>query len=144
MAWFARRGQMVFLAQEAGREGIWWDADNLREDETKAVYGEAIISLNDNTDLTVGLRAFDSKLTFDAKDGYFGGYGIDYYGHEANRTEKDSGISPKLAISRTLENDALLYFNFSQGYRPAGTNRTNKKDQLLYYDSIVQIIRSRL
>ena len=53
----------------AGREGIWWDADNLRVDETKAVYGEAIISLNDNTDLTVGLRAFDSKLTFDAKDG---------------------------------------------------------------------------
>ena len=121
----------------AGREGIWWDADNLREDETKAVYGEAIISLNDNTDLTVGLRAFDSKLTFDAKDGYFGGYGIDYYGHEANRTEKDSGISPKLAISRTLENDALLYFNFSQGYRPAGTNRTNKNSDSapLYYDS---------
>ena len=59
-----------------GREGIWWEADNLREDETKAIYGEAIISLNDSTSLTLGLRAFDSKLLFNAKDGYFGGFGI--------------------------------------------------------------------
>tara|TARA_Y100001970_G_scaffold180262_2_gene219490 strand:- start:16100 stop:18451 length:2352 start_codon:yes stop_codon:yes gene_type:complete len=121
----------------SGREGIWWEADNLREDETKAVYGEAIISLNNRTSLTLGLRAFDSKLLFDARDGYFGGFGIDYYGHDANRTEEDSGLSPKIALSRTLDNDALLYFNFSQGYRPAGTNRTNKNSDAapLYYDS---------
>lgn len=120
-----------------GREGIWWEADNLREDETKAIYGEAIISLNDSTSLTLGLRAFDSKLLFNAKDGYFGGFGIPYYGHDANRTEEDSGISPKIAIARTLENDALLYFNFSQGYRPAGTNRTNKNSDAapMYYDA---------
>ena len=120
-----------------GRTGIWWEADNLREDETKAVYGEAIIALNERTDLTLGLRAFDSELLFDAMDGYFGGFGIDYYGHDANRTEKDSGISPKLAIARTLDNDALLYFNYSQGYRPAGTNRTNRNSDAapLYYDS---------
>ena len=39
--------------------------------------------------------------------------------------------------SRTLENDALVYFNYSQGYRPAGTNRTNKNSDAapLYYDS---------
>jgi outer membrane receptor protein involved in Fe transport len=121
----------------SGREGIWWEADNIREDETKAIYGEAIISLNENTDLTLGLRAFDSKILFNAKDGYFGGFGLDYYGHEANRTEEDSGISPKIAISRTLENDALVYFNYSQGYRPAGTNRTNRNSDAapLYYDS---------
>ena len=121
----------------SGREGIWWEADNLREDETKAIYGEAIISLNDRTDLTLGLRAFDSKLLFDARDGYFGGFGVDYYGHDANRTEEDTGMSPKIAIARKLDNDALLYFNFSQGYRPAGTNRTNKNSDAapLYYDS---------
>ena len=121
----------------SGREGIWWEADNIREDETKAIYGEAIIALNENTDLTLGLRAFDSEILFNAKDGYFGGFGLDYYGHEANRNEEDSGISPKIAISRTLENDALVYFNYSQGYRPAGTNRTNKNSDAapLYYDS---------
>jgi len=121
----------------SGREGIWWEADNIREDETKAIYGEAIIALDENTDLTLGLRAFDSEILFNAKDGYFGGFGLDYFGHEANRTEEDSGISPKIAISRTLENDALVYFNYSQGYRPAGTNRTNKNSDAapLYYDS---------
>ena len=121
----------------SGREGIWWEADNIREDETKAIYGEAIIALDENTNLTLGLRAFDSKILFNAKDGYFGGFGLDYYGHAANRTEEDSGISPKIAISRTLENDALVYFNYSQGYRPAGTNRTNKNSDAapLYYDS---------
>jgi len=121
----------------SGREGIWWEADNIREDETKAIYGEAIIALDENTDLTLGLRAFDSEILFNAKDGYFGGFGLDYYGHEANRTEEDSGISPKIAISRKLENDALVYFNYSQGYRPAGTNRTNKNSDAapLYYDS---------
>ena len=65
VAWFARRVvKWVFLegTSIAGREGIWWDADNLRKDETKAVCGEAIVSLNDNTDLTVGLRAFDVKI----------------------------------------------------------------------------------
>jgi len=121
----------------SGREGIWWEADNIREDETKAIYGEAIIALDENTDLTLGLRAFDSEILFNAKDGYFGGFGLDYFGHEANRTEEDSGISPKIAISRKLENDALVYFNYSQGYRPAGTNRTNKNSDAapLYYDS---------
>ena len=61
----------------SGREGIWWEADNIREDETKAIYGEAIIALDENTNLTLGLRAFDSKILFNAKDGYFGGFGLD-------------------------------------------------------------------
>ena len=46
-------------------------------------------------------------------------------------------MSPKIAIAHTLEHDALLYFNFSHGYRPACTNRTNKHSDAapLYYDS---------
>ena len=27
----------------AGREGIWWDFDNLSEDEMKAIYGETTV-----------------------------------------------------------------------------------------------------
>ncbi len=121
----------------AGREGIWWEADNLREDETKAIYGEMTYALTDKTAITVGLRSFDSELHFDAQDGYFGGFGTAFYGHEADRIEKDSGISPKVALAHHLDNGGLLYLNYSQGYRPAGTNRTNKNSDAapLYYDS---------
>ncbi len=121
----------------AGREGIWWEADNLREDETKAIYGEMTYALTDKTAITVGLRSFDSELHFDAQDGYFGGFGTAFYGHEADRIEKDSGISPKIALAHHLDNGGLLYLNYSQGYRPAGTNRTNKNSDAapLYYDS---------
>jgi len=120
-----------------GREGIWWEADNLREDETKAIYGEMTYALNAKMDLTVGLRSFDSKLHFDARDGYYGGFGPAFYGHDADRIEKDSGTSPKIALARKLDNGALLYATYSQGYRPAGTNRTNKNSDAapLYYDS---------
>jgi len=121
----------------AGREGIWWEADNLREDETKAIYGEMTYALTDKTAITVGLRSFDSELHFDAQDGYFGGFGTAFYGHEADRIEKDSGISPKVALAHQLDNGGLLYLNYSQGYRPAGTNRTNRNSDAapLYYDS---------
>ena len=121
----------------AGREGIWWEADNLREDETKAIYGEMTYALTDKTAITVGLRSFDSELHFDAQDGYFGGFGTAFYGHQADRIEKDSGISPKVALAHHLDNGGLLYLNYSQGYRPAGTNRTNKNSDAapLYYDS---------
>jgi outer membrane receptor protein involved in Fe transport len=121
----------------AGREGIWWEADNLREDETKAIYGEMTYALTDKTAITVGLRSFDSELHFDAQDGYFGGFGTAFYGHQADRIEKDSGISPKVALAHKLDNGGLLYLNYSQGYRPAGTNRTNKNSDAapLYYDS---------
>ena len=120
-----------------GREGIWWEADNLREDETKAIYGEATYALTDKTAITVGIRSFDSELHFDASDGYFGGFGLDFFGHDADRIEKDSGISPKLAVAHKLDNGGLVYANYAQGYRPAGTNRTNKNSDAapLYYDS---------
>ena len=121
----------------AGREGIWWDLDNLREDEVKAIYGEATFALTEKMRLTVGLRKFDSKYRMVAKNGYFGGFGPAYYGHDNDRVEEDSGTSPKLALAYALDNDALLYFNFSQGYRPGGTNRTNKNSDAapLFYDS---------
>ena len=121
----------------AGREGIWWDLDNLREDEMKAIYGEATVSVSEKLKLTFGMRKFDSKLHIVAKDGYFGGFGSAYYGHDNDRVEKDSGTSPKFAAAYALDNGALLYLNYSQGYRPGGTNRTNKNSDAapLFYDS---------
>ena len=35
----------------AGREGIWWDLDNLREDEMKAIYGEATVSVSEKVEI---------------------------------------------------------------------------------------------
>ena len=121
----------------ASRAGIWWDLDNIREDEMKAIYGEATFAVTDKTKITLGLRKFDSKLHIVARDGYFGGFGESYWGHNNDRIEEDSGTSPKFAIAHSLDNGALLYLNYSQGYRPGGTNRINKNSELapLFYDS---------
>ena len=121
----------------AGREGIWWDLDNLREDEVKAIYGEATFAISEKLRMTVGMRKFDSKLRIVAKNGYFGGFGPSYYGHDNDRVEEDSGTAPKLALAYALDNGALLYMNYSEGYRPGGTNRINKNSDAapLYYDA---------
>jgi len=121
----------------AGREGIWWDLDNLREDEVKAIYGEATFAISEKLRMTVGMRKFESKLRIVAKNGYFGGFGPSYYGHDNDRVEEDSGTAPKFALAYALDNGALLYMNYSEGYRPGGTNRINKNSDAapLYYDA---------
>ena len=68
----------------------------------KAIYGEATISVSEKLKLTFGLRKFNSELHIVAKDGYFGGFGEPYYGHDNDRIEKDSGTSPKFAAAYAL------------------------------------------
>ena len=118
------------------RAGIWWDLDNVRKDEKRAVYGELTYAMDDKTKLTLGLRRFESEMSFRARDGYFGGFGTGFYGRDTFLVEDDSGIAPKLAISRELDNGGMIYLNYSQGYRPAGTNRVNARSELapLTYD----------
>ena len=118
------------------RAGIWWDLDNIRKDDKRAVYGELIFTLDDKTKLTLGLRRFESEMSFQARDGYFGGFGEAFYGRDTFVVEDDSGLAPKLAFSRELDNGGMIYLNYSQGYRPAGTNRINARSEAapLTYD----------
>ena len=118
-------------ASLTAKPGVWWDQQNIREDSQKALFGEATWPIDDKTELTVGMRAYDNQADFDAKDGYFG-YFEDHpiISWAAGRTEKYSkgfsDVSPKVNIAHKLNDDVLLYATYSSGFRPSGTNRLNK------------------
>ena len=80
--------------------------------EQKAIFGELVYSLNDQWELSAGARRFD----YDRKDinrgNYFGG---DIAGSEVDSSE--SGNTFKANVSFTPSDDALMYLQWSEGFR---------------------------
>jgi outer membrane receptor protein involved in Fe transport len=99
--------------------GQWWNLDNIREEETEAIFGEGYLDLNDKTKLTVGFRSYEQDTTVNAKDGYFGVFdGVDKI-FKSN----DSGVVPKVNIAHNIDDDTMIYGTYSEGFRASGINR---------------------
>ena len=104
--------------------------DITRTDEQIAYFAEVTIPLNEQIDLTLGVRDYELDLDYEGQS-KFGlltddsGSGRDYNstaGHTDQPITEDDSIN-KMTISYKADEDTLWYFTRSEGYRPGGWNR---------------------
>jgi len=104
--------------------------DIKRVDEQTAYFGEVTYPVNDKLDITVGARSYDLDIDYVGQS-KFGGKAVgstsgrDYDksgGHTAQPLNLSDTIT-KLTASYKANEDTLVYFTRSEGYRPGGYNR---------------------
>jgi len=101
--------------------------------ESYALFGDAIYAMNDETNITFGLRAsFDAKsqdiknpqafgLLFASADQLLGADGLPDPSLASNHASWDD-ISPRLVIDHQLDEDLMVFAGVSQGYKSGGFN----------------------
>ncbi len=128
-----------------GGPTVVWQTHQTRKDEEQAVFGEISYDFGDKLTALVGARwySYDNSLY-----GFNGWYGrcTGFYDDNGNFVEDrsatlqapcyDTGILDdstdnddvigKVNISYDLDEDKMLYFTWSEGYRPGGVNRANE------------------
>jgi outer membrane receptor protein involved in Fe transport len=109
----------------------------VRTDRDAAVFGEATYDLTDQLSITGGLRVFDARNSLYG----FYGFGAGYSGSTGeaacfdftpfkdapcvnlNKVGEQVSETYKANISYKFDEDRLIYFTASDGYRPGGVNR---------------------
>ena len=124
-----------------GHPGTWWLTDQLRTDRDYAVFGEASFDITPKLTLTAGIRGYISNSTL---EGFYGfGLGQDYSSHTGekacfssaiivagdpctniDKNSSDSGETHKINLTYHVDNDKMVYFTYSTGFRPGGANRS--------------------
>ncbi|MEP7246916.1 MAG: TonB-dependent receptor [Gammaproteobacteria bacterium] len=97
--------------------GVFLGVDYEDGYKQSAVYGEINYEITHALELTVGLRAYDEKVTFDETDHGFSLASFFNLGKQPQRNNSDSGIVPKVGLSYKLSKDALVYGLVSKGFR---------------------------
>ncbi len=108
---------------------LWfWEPTVLRTDDpvtsdTKAIFGQGVLSLTDKLDLSAGLRYSDESKSYS----YLRTFAGDYRGGEVffPRTVKTTNYSRtdwKLGLDYTMSDDVMVYGVVSTGYRGGGFN----------------------
>lgn len=88
--------------------------------EQWAGFGEVTYAFAEDWEVTLGARVFhDRQHVFRDSDGFLNG-GPLIEGPDEN---SESGVTPKIAVSYTPDEDHLLYASAVQGFRPGGPNR---------------------
>jgi len=117
-----------------------WLTDQLRTDTDSAVFGEVSFDVTDKLTLTGGLRYYETESTlkgfFGFGAGYSSNYGEFFCGDPStwvpfntapctNLDDKvdDSGTIGKFNITYRVNEDAMVYATYSEGFRPGGINR---------------------
>jgi outer membrane receptor protein involved in Fe transport len=107
------------------------------EIEQKAVFGEGTYDFNEQWQLLLGLRYFDSDLeSVQANTHNFAGgvntpagtiIGTTINGSGIGKiTSKEDQLTPKLTLSYQADNNILAYFTYSEGFRNGGVNNANQ------------------
>ena len=104
-----------------GTSGTWWEADLDRKGDIDAIFGELYYDLNDKTSLTVGLRKYDQTMHLKAVDGYYGA--LEYGLTDGDFKSSESGNIKKVSLKHNINDDFMIYGNYSEGFRPSGVNR---------------------
>jgi len=112
--------------QGLGRSDVYFRTDQVRELDQVAVFGELTFDFTDTLSGTIGARWFDEEATLRGVVGWGPAYFDSSPG--AQDTPVDSKISTsdtifKANLTWNLSDDAMLYFTWSEGYRPGGVNR---------------------
>ncbi|MEO7252395.1 MAG: TonB-dependent receptor, partial [Arenimonas sp.] len=117
-------------------ETIWLTAQE-RDDRDKAIFGELSYDITDKLTVTGGMRFFKNNNSL---RGFFG-YGAGYSGSTGearcfstesvngapclnlDKKVSESNSIGKFNLTYHLDADKLVYFTWSEGYRPGGINR---------------------
>ncbi|MEH6591778.1 MAG: TonB-dependent receptor [Halioglobus sp.] len=128
-----------------GGPTVVWQTVQTRNDEEQAIFGEISFDFTDNLTALVGARYYD----YDNSLYGFNGWSrrcTGYYDDNGNFVEDRDGtlqdpcydtgnvdgktsnddVIGKANITYTVNDDALVYFTWSEGYRPGGVNRSNE------------------
>jgi outer membrane receptor protein involved in Fe transport len=117
-----------------------WLTNQLRQDEDSAVFGELSFDLTDQLTLTGGFRYYDTSSSlkgfFGFAAGYSGNYGEalcfspeQFMGSPCVNLDDsvdDTGSIFKGNLTYRATDDVMVYFTYSEGFRPAGINRNNR------------------
>ncbi|GHF24109.1 TonB-dependent receptor [Kordiimonas sediminis] len=120
---------------------VVWQTRQVREDREKALFGQISFDLTDKLTLTGGLRLFKFNNTLYGFNGFLRhctGFYVDgkFVEDPAGEPQypcfdtrildgqsKGSGETYKANLEYTINEDAMVYFTYSDGYRPGGVNR---------------------
>jgi outer membrane receptor protein involved in Fe transport len=130
----------------------WWTGDYNTETKNTAVFGEVSFDVTDNFSITAGGRWFEVKQTFFNANGptvnlasdlppspilicateaeednwLNNGVPVGRFVHtcfnDTTATSKDSDFVPKLSAAYNFNDDKMVYFTYSEGFRRGGVN----------------------
>jgi outer membrane receptor protein involved in Fe transport len=126
-----------------------WLTNQLREDSDSAVFGEVSFDLTDRLTLTGGLRAYETESALRGFFGFNANYSTNYgealcdpaFGGgfspcvNLDGEVDDSGVIPKVNVTYHVNDDAMVYATYSEGFRPGGLNRNNRPPNPPVYES---------
>ena len=127
-----------------GFPGTLWLTDEERVDRDYALFGEASFDILPNLTLTAGVRVFKADNSL---DGWFGfqsyevrcnpANGLSNHGHcsDLNEDVKETGETHKVNLTWQVDDDRMVYFTYSTGFRPGGVNRRTDLPGVGPYDS---------
>jgi len=104
--------------------------DITRTDEQIAYFAEVTFPMNEQIDLTIGVRDYELDLDYvgQSKFGLLGSGGSSGRDYDSTAGHTDQPITEedtitKMTVSYKADEDTLWYFTRSEGYRPGGWNR---------------------
>jgi len=103
----------------APTDAWWWSAQELTREDT-AVFGEIDIELTERLSMLVGGRWYQVDRSIQ----YWNEKPLGYPAAASpNRGVTDDGFIPKFGLQYDLNDDAMIFGVYSEGYRVGGTNR---------------------
>lgn len=137
-----------FALSHPGWPNTIWLTDQMRVDQDDAIFGEATFDITPKLSVTGGVRAyeFDNRLhgffgfsaAYNDLTGFSSGMGVNNANCIKGATFRDapcvnldkrvkgSGETYKANVEYKFDDDALVYFTYSTGYRPGGVNRNGQ------------------
>lgn len=128
---------MGSLFEVTGHEDTIWLTEQHRVDRDYAIFGEVAVDLSDRLTLTGGIRGYKVDNTL-----------VGFFGYNANfssktgeaacfagpivpgspctnldKQVKETGETHKVNLSYDIDDDKMIYFTYSTGFRPGGINR---------------------
>jgi iron complex outermembrane receptor protein len=118
--------------------GTIWLTEEVRTDRDAAAFGEATYEITDQLSVTGGVRVFDARNSLYGFYGFGSGFSSrtgearcfpgaapfkDALCPNLNKVGEEVSQTYKANISYKFDDDRLVYFTASDGYRPGGVNR---------------------
>jgi outer membrane receptor protein involved in Fe transport len=137
-----------------GNPDTLWLTDQERTDIDKALFGEFTFDITDKLSATAGVRFFDSENSLKGFFGYSAVFssmtgesqcGTPYVPFRSapctnlDKTVEEDGNTMRLNMTYKINDDAMVYATWSEGFRPGGINRRGtippyKSDFLTNYE----------
>ncbi len=105
-----------------GINSLFFQTDQTRDDEQFALFGELTFDFSDSVSGTIGARYFENEGTVVGVVGWGNTpFGVNNNFVDSSFSEDDTIF--KVNVTWTVNDDALVYATWSEGYRSGGINR---------------------